>query len=119
MNGYEGGHHYYDRDGQPIDSQRWAQLFEDENYRRIAYNEIGNVTVSTVWLGLDHEYQNLFGEQRPPQIFETMSFGLGHDVHIRYAIEKLARAGHADIVAKITAIAGAIAPAPIEDLLGE
>ena len=32
---------------------------------------IGNVRVSTIFLGLDH---NVFGD-RPPELFETMVFG--------------------------------------------
>lgn len=59
----------YDKFGNEIDLKTWAQLFEDIEYRRIGLDEVGDFTVSTVWLGLDHNWSG--GE---PIIFETMVF---------------------------------------------
>lgn len=63
--------HYYDRQGRPLnDCFAWAKLFEDRKYARIALTILPDgKEVSTVWLGLDHNY---FGG--PPLIFETMVF---------------------------------------------
>src|SRR5262245_6870215 len=46
------GSHYYDRDGQPIDVDRWGELFEDRKYQRLAETRLvingESVTVSTI-----------------------------------------------------------------------
>jgi len=47
----------------------WAQKFESQN-RTIAKDTINGIDVSTVFLGLDHQ----FGEGKP-LLFETMVFG--------------------------------------------
>jgi hypothetical protein len=47
----------------------WAKAFETAD-RRVARDEVGPYSVSTVFLGIDHS----FGEG-PPLIFETMVFG--------------------------------------------
>ena len=53
----------------PIDDVlEWGQWFEDAD-RRVARDEIGDYTVSTVFLGLDH---SMGGAE--PQLFETMVF---------------------------------------------
>lgn len=46
----------------------WAKFFESQ--RRVARTVIGPFVVSTVFLGLDHN----FAEAGPPLIFETMVF---------------------------------------------
>ena len=51
----------------------WGRLFDREK-RKVAFNEVGDVNVSTVFLGLDHNY-----EDGPPILFETMIFGGEHD----------------------------------------
>lgn len=59
------------RDVVKADLMEWANWFEKAgDVRRIAKTEIGDVTVSTVFLGLDHSYDG-----GPPMIFETMVFG--------------------------------------------
>jgi hypothetical protein len=74
---------YYDPDGLPIfddDQQpatlKWATLFEQNRTignTRTLYGEM----LSTVWLGLDHNY----GVSGPPLIFETMLFApKGEDI---------------------------------------
>jgi hypothetical protein len=56
------------------DLMEWARFFENSDARRVAETHVGDVRVSTVFLGLDHRFTN--GE---PLIFETMIFGGEHD----------------------------------------
>lgn len=82
---------YYDRQGAPLSLEGWCALLRDHDYRRVALDYIGDVKVSTVWLGLDHNY---FGDG-PPLIFETMVFGgpMDQDPY-RWSTEEEAKAGH-------------------------
>jgi hypothetical protein len=100
---------YYDRQGERItDPQRWVDLMEDrEEYRRVAEDTVGPYWVSTVWLGLDHNYD----PDGPPLIFETMvfardhddtSFGFDFDMR-RYSTEEEAIAGHNEMVTIVRA----------------
>jgi hypothetical protein len=80
---------HYDWTGQPISADEWSRLFDDE--RHIGEDRIGDVGVSTVWIGLG------FGD--PPLIFETMIFGGALDgERWQYATEREARDGHARAV---------------------
>jgi hypothetical protein len=55
---------------------KWAAWFEKADNRRVAYTEVSpGVTVSTVFLGLDHG----FGGYDGVLLFETMVFGGEHD----------------------------------------
>lgn len=55
----------------PVDNLiDWAEWMEHRESRRVAYTEVGESNVSTVFLGLDHQW----GEG-PPILFETMVFG--------------------------------------------
>ena len=73
--------------------QQWAQRFEDEDYRHIARDVIGPdepldpaplITVSTFWLGLNHDWRS-----DEPLIYETIIVGGEHDeIGMRYATEK-------------------------------
>ena len=56
--------------GQALDQESAWTLFEDYDYKRVDLTEVGPYVVSTVWLGLDHNYM----ENGPPLIFETMVF---------------------------------------------
>lgn len=88
---------YYDKTGKPLTLEEWAGLFDDDEYRRIALTACpGGVSVSTVWLGLDHRWRP--GGQ--PLIFETMAFP-GEEQE-RYSTEEEARAGHAAMVARLS-----------------
>jgi hypothetical protein len=80
---------YYDRDGRAISETDRASLPAD--YYRVAQDVIDGVTVSTVWLGLDHS----FGDG-PLLIFETMVFDADGDDNDcwRYTTESQALAGH-------------------------
>lgn len=90
----------YDRNGTPIDIWAWCSLYEDDHYRQIVLTAVyDNVDVSTVWLGVDH---NFWSPGKPPIIFETMVFGgLFDKEQYRYATEAQAIAGHDQIVAKV------------------
>lgn len=92
---------HYDRDGNPIDQNTCVQLMED-SYIRVALGSLvtdvdelagesgESVTVSTVWLGIDHSYGD-----GPPMIFETMIFGGPYDQEqMRYSTEADAIDGH-------------------------
>jgi hypothetical protein len=61
-----------DRKAVPTDVRTWARFFESGD-RIVAKSQLGDVRVSTVFLGLDHR----FDDEGPPLIFETMIFG-GH-----------------------------------------
>ncbi len=80
----------------------WAQWFEKGN-RRVAETDIGGVKISTVFLGLDHQ----FG-QGLPLLFETMVFDRRKqpdkeiDEHTeRYATWDEAEVGHKIVVALV------------------
>jgi len=92
----------YDRKGQPIATwERWVELRTDRDYRRVGVDSVilpngGLAWVSTVWLGLDH---NWTGGQ--PIIFETMVFADGEDCdqyQARYHTEQQAADGHRLVV---------------------
>jgi hypothetical protein len=97
---------WFDKDGQPIpDEQAFALRYGQppgavSEYARIGLDVVGESKVSTVWLGLNHEFR----PDRPPLIFETMIFGGQYaDYCERYATEAQAAAGHAAVVAALVA----------------
>ena len=51
------------------DVQKWARMFDIQD-RRVATDKIKDVSISTVFLGIDH---NIGGDV--PLLFETMVFG--------------------------------------------
>lgn len=82
--------HYYDRQGNEIDAIEWGKLFGDLSYKTVARTERGDILISTVWLGLDHNWGD-----GPPLIFETMIFGGPEDEWCqRYPTEAEALEGH-------------------------
>ena len=91
---------YYDRHGNPITLEQWAQLFKNDEYKRVYGTVIdtpgGQILVSTVWLGLDHS----FWPDLPPLIFETMVFDEHGNAVLqdRYTTEGEAKAGHWQVV---------------------
>jgi len=89
---------FYTREGNPIfDSAKWAKIFESSDRIITQTNIAKNRLVSTVWLGIDHNFGS--GE---PLIFETMVFDENRaelDID-RYSTEVEAKAGHAAMVAK-------------------
>lgn len=82
----------------PISQERWIQLFGEQ--RRIGFTRLWGemaVEVSTVWLGLNHNY----GSGRP-LIFETMVFGGELDNEMdRYSTLDEAIAGHQRMVERV------------------
>ena len=86
---------YYDRLGQPIsDMMTWAKKHENRGYRIVVQTVLDNGRfVSTVWLGINHQYGN-----GPRLIFETMVFHSKRDSQDldmdRYSTEAEALAGH-------------------------
>ena len=52
------------------DLNEWAEFFEHGN-RKVAVSTGNGIDVSTVFLGLDHSFE----ERNGPLIFETMVFG--------------------------------------------
>lgn len=80
---------YYDRQGRPISMEQWSADFALD--RHLAVTGLGALgEVSTVFLGLNHNYGD-----GPPLIFETMIFGGPMDQYQdRYSTEEEAMAGH-------------------------
>jgi hypothetical protein len=83
----------FDRAGQAISMAQWGEL-QTEDYKRVGLQAFeGGVSVSTVWLGLDHG-----GSRNAPLIFETMIFGPEgypyNECLMRYAVEAEAVMGH-------------------------
>jgi hypothetical protein len=67
---------YYILDGtEPVACgfEEWGKFFETSD-RRVAYEDRGEIRVSTVFLGINHQYGD-----GPPLLFETMIFGGEHD----------------------------------------
>lgn len=78
----------------PCSLKEWGDLYEtDEGQlkRTVAYAEIGDKDISTVFLGLDHGHC-----ADRPLLFETMIFDAqGHDIYMmRYTTWKEAEEGH-------------------------
>jgi hypothetical protein len=90
---------YYNKKGQSISQTEWYETFKD---KRVGLDYFGEVMVSTVLLGLDHNYSQV----GPPIIFETMIFGLEEleDYQERYATEEEALEGHNRAVEKVKGI---------------
>lgn len=94
---------FYDRKGEKITLEQWGDVLKNDPFSRIVartmvHDEYGEYLVSTVWLGLDHQYGN-----GPPLIFETMIFiksgeGALDEEQWRYATEEQAMLGHAEAV---------------------
>lgn len=92
------------------DMIEWARWFETAG-RIVIKTDVGPLHVSTVFLGLDHNWSP--DPDAPPLLFETMIFGadadmtppttlrellLGRDYQRRFATWDEAQKGHADAV---------------------
>ena len=86
--------YYILHDGNPLpcDMETWARWFQEHSDQRfIEKTEIGETLISTVFLGLNH---NFFSGSYP-LIFETMIFGGPHDQSMwSYLTREQARSGH-------------------------
>lgn len=100
---------WYDRQGRPLphatveDYQAIERLVTNASYKRVAETTLPDgIWVSTVWLGVDHQWGS-----GPPLIFETMVFlgrGGGCEIDVaRYSTEEEALAGHKAMVQKWSA----------------
>ncbi len=95
-----GRHYILDDEGKPklVDLLVWAEWFGVAQNRIVQQDEIGDVRVSTVFLGLDSNWH----EQGDPVLWETMIFGGKHDNYQdRYSSLEDAKAGHAKAVALV------------------
>lgn len=83
------------------DVREWAEWFEHNRTERIVrQDEIGDVLVSTVFLGIDHA----FGHSDRPVLFETMIFGGAQNGYQnRYETWEQAVAGHNLAIAIVNA----------------
>jgi len=101
---------YYKRDGTPYEStpedpygmKAWAESIDNHD-RRVARTKVPGGLVSTVFVGMNHQ----FGDG-PPLIFESMFFGNDgepeEEDQERYSTEAEALAGHARMVKKYSGI---------------
>lgn len=94
------GRYILDSDKQPVEVeslQEWAQFMEDAD-RQVARTERGSISVSTIFLGLDHS----FSPDGPPILFETMVFGGRLDQEQRrYSTWAEAIAGHKEMCVRV------------------
>ena len=100
MGGFGNASDWYDRQGEPIPMLVASEYLNDYDYKVVAKDAFvfdgEPVEVSTVWLGLNHNWW----PGKPPLIFETMIFGGKYDLESwRYATEEQALAGHAEAMA--------------------
>lgn len=93
------GHIHYILNGHEVvavDMNTWAKSFQIGD-RHVRKTTIGNVDVSTVFLGIDHNWSN-----GPPLLFETMVFGGSLDEkQERYSTWEEAEKGHAAMVERV------------------
>ncbi len=80
------------------DLMAWAKWFEENNNKRhVADEYIGDVRVSTVFLGIDHSFGG-----GTPLLFETMVFGGQLDeAQERCSTWEQAEVMHSDMVARV------------------
>jgi hypothetical protein len=125
---------YFDRQGQPIGATDWGRLHADLDYLVVAQHWVRGWMVSTVWLGINHNYL----PSGAPLIFETMIFApkdatiSGGEERVpgpagtagmtvadldeyqeRYPTEAAAQAGHDRALAAMAGLLGADAVADI------
>lgn len=93
-------HYVLGLDGAPVAVDEvlvWASWFETAD-RSVAQTQIGPLRVSTVFLGLDHQWGD-----GPPVLWETMVFAdLEHSDHTRrYTSREAAVEGHAEVCVEL------------------
>lgn len=84
------------------DTETWGRWFENFSNRQVAFTELGDKRASTVFLGLDHQWE-IGGK---PLLFETMVFDQNNSIDrycMRYSTWEDAEAGHYAVVALIRA----------------
>ena len=81
----------------------FLKFYEDINQRRVAIDRIGDVIVSTVFLGFDHN----FSDHGPPILFETLVMGgVMDDEMIRACTWEEAEENHKRLVKDIKRFKG-------------
>lgn len=91
------------------DRDSWGEWFQTAD-RRIAFDQVGLAEVSTVFLGLDHN----FWFEGAPILFETLVFAPGRDGERvgaensmrRYETKEQAIAGHEQVVMFLKGLPG-------------
>lgn len=87
------GFYVLDEQNNPVeedDIYKWGKFFESEK-RQIALDRVRDALISTVFLGLDHNFLS----EGPPILFETMIVGGKFDgEQHRYSTYDDAKAGH-------------------------
>ena len=79
-----------------VDLISWASWYGKAD-RKVKKDKVGDVSVSTVFLGLDHQWGD-----GPPLLFETMVFGGELDQEMdRYSTWEEAESGHAKMVERV------------------
>ena len=79
---------------------KWGRWLEKAD-RQVAFSIVGPVRISTVFLGLNHNFFRL----EPPILFETLAFGGPFDGYQnRYSTWEEAEAGHKEMVEFMEAI---------------
>lgn len=53
-----------------VDESRWKRAKAGDTWRRVGHTKVEDALVSTVFLGINHSY-----DDGPPVLFETMVFG--------------------------------------------
>ncbi len=94
-------HYILDDRGQPHvepDWEKWAQWFATHGDARIVgKTQIGSVKVSTVFLGINHQWGH-----GPPILWETLVRGGHlHEAQERYTSQAEAVAGHEEMVKRV------------------
>ena len=93
------GQYVLDDDGNPIpieDILVWGTWMQKAD-RHVGNDHVGDVHVSTVFLGLDHSFGS-----GPPVLWETMIFGGEHDQYQeRYTSKEAALEGHKKALALV------------------
>jgi len=77
----------------PFMDPRWVAMWKAKDARRVAFDEVGDAQVSTVFLAMDHQYGD-----GPSLWFETMAFMPCNQPCWRYATWDRAEAGHRAVV---------------------
>lgn len=86
----------------PADLMTWARWFENATNRRVAETHVGDMRISTVFLGLDHNFAG-----GPPLLFESLVFDGTLDGEMeRYTTWEEAEEGHTRLVNRVRAREG-------------
>lgn len=91
----EAPHFYFDRGGVPIDYERWQALRQEDDYCRVALDDLPSGRVGTYWIGVDMS-DGSYG----PLIFQTVTYGGRQSMRAPrlYSTIDEARAGHQETV---------------------